>query len=104
MRSHIPLTLVVFNNGILGFQKHAELYSFGAHTTAINFAPVDHTMIARACGAEGVRVDDPGELSGVLAKALESDEVTLIEVMTAPDAYPPITLWEGHDAQLLGAS
>jgi acetolactate synthase-1/2/3 large subunit len=104
VRSHIPLTLVVFNNGILGFQKHAELYSFGAHTTAINFAPVDHTMIARACGAQGVRVDDPGELSGVLAKALESDEVTLIEVMTAPDAYPPITLWEGHDAQLLGAS
>ncbi len=51
-----------------------------------------------------MRVDDPGELSDVLAKALESDEVTLIEVMTTPDAYPPITLWEGHDAQLLGVS
>lgn len=104
VRSHIPFTLVLFNNGILGFQKHAELYSFGAHTSAINFAPVDHTMIARACGAQGVRVNDPGELSGVLSKALDSDEITLIEVMTAPDAYPPITLWEGHDARLLGAS
>ncbi len=53
VRSHIPLTLVLFNNGILGFQKHAELYSFGAHTTAINFAPVDHTMIAQSVRSPG---------------------------------------------------
>ena len=58
----------------------------------------DHCMIARACGADAVRVEDPAGLSGVIAKARSSNSVTLIEVMTRP-----VTLWEGHDVQLLGA-
>ncbi len=38
--------LLVLNNGILGYQKHAENVKFGAHTSAVHFSPVDHAMIA----------------------------------------------------------
>jgi acetolactate synthase-1/2/3 large subunit len=103
VRSRLAVTIILFNNGILGYQKHAELYLYSAHTTAIDFLPVDHCMIARACGADAVRVDDPAELAGALSAALVGDSVTLIEVMTEPDAYPSITLWEGHEDALLGA-
>jgi len=103
VRSKIAVTVILFNNGILGFQKHAELYVFDAHTTAIPFAPVDHCMIARACGAEAVYVDNPSQLRSVLAEAIKSEKVTLIEVKTEPDAYPPITLWEGYESRLVGA-
>jgi acetolactate synthase-1/2/3 large subunit len=103
VRANIPITIVLFNNGILGFQKYAELYAFDEYTSAIDFSPVDHCMIARACGAEAVRVKNPDEVGEVLAKALASEVVTLIEVMTDPDAYPPVTLWEGHEERLLGA-
>ena len=57
-RLELPVTVLVLNNGILGYQKHAEEVRFGEHTIAVNFAAVDHAAIARACGVEGVRVEN----------------------------------------------
>src|SRR3712207_9296969 len=52
-RMELPVVLLILNNGILGYQKHAEEVRFGEHTDAIGFAAVDHAAIARACGVEG---------------------------------------------------
>lgn len=101
IRSDLPVTVIVLNNGILGYQKHAELFQFSAYTSAIHFAPVDHAAIARACGANGVRIEDPAQLGPALAKALKSKTATLIDVVTSPDAYPPIRAWEGHEDIIL---
>jgi acetolactate synthase-1/2/3 large subunit len=101
VRERLAVTVIVLNNSILGFQKHAELYNFGAHTSAIDFEPVDHAAIARAVGATGVRISDPADIGPALEKALASDTVTLLDVLTDPDAYPPITAWSGHDDILL---
>ena len=90
-RMQLPVVLIVLNNGILGYQKHGETVVFGEHTDAVFFAPVDHAAIARACGCEGVRIDDPEQLLPALRTALSADRLTLIEVMTDPDAKPPIT-------------
>lgn len=79
---------------ILGFQKHVELVQFGEHTTATDFAPVDHAAIARACGAEAVRIETPPDLAPALAKALDSGSTWLVEVRCDPDARPPITAWD----------
>jgi acetolactate synthase-1/2/3 large subunit len=101
VRCEIPVTVILFNNGILGFQKHAELFVFNEHTTAIPFSNVDHCAMARACGAEAVRVESSSQLSEVLRSALEIPRVTLIEIMTEPDAYPPITLWDQSHERLV---
>ncbi|MCW2528689.1 MAG: putative acetolactate synthase large subunit [Pseudonocardiales bacterium] len=101
MRENLPITLILFNNSILGFQKHAELNQFGAYTTAIPFTPVDHAAIARAAGADGMRVEDPDQLGAVLKEALGSSRTTLIEIMTDPNAYPPITAWQGKEGILI---
>ncbi|RWM14250.1 MAG: acetolactate synthase catalytic subunit [Mesorhizobium sp.] len=95
VRMGIPVTVVVLNNGILGFQKDAETVKFGAYTTACHFAAVDHAAIARACGCEGIRVEDAAALPEVLKRALVAERPTLIEVMTDPDAHPPISLFAG---------
>jgi acetolactate synthase-1/2/3 large subunit len=100
VRERLPVTIILFNNAVLGFQKHAELVQYGAHTSAVELGPVDHAAIARACGADAVRVDDPAELAGVLARAVASDRTTLIEVMTDPAAHPPITAWEGRESAI----
>ncbi len=94
VRMQIPLTVILLNNSILGFQKHSELVQFSRHTHSIDFDPVDHVAVARACGAAGVRVEKPTEFADALREALDSDVPTLIEVITDPDAYPPITAWE----------
>ena len=52
-RLELPIVTIVLNNGILGYQKHAEEVKFGEHTKAVNFTAVDHAAIARACGVLG---------------------------------------------------
>ncbi|MFF0223578.1 thiamine pyrophosphate-dependent enzyme [Streptomyces sp. NPDC004629] len=95
VRMGLPITVVVLNNAILGYQKHSELHQFATHTDAIDFAPVDHAAIAAACGARGVRVESAAELAATLRAALASPVATVLDVITDPDAYPPISAWDG---------
>jgi acetolactate synthase-1/2/3 large subunit len=95
-RNRLSVVVTVLNNQILGYQKHAEDVLFGAHTSAIYFEPVDHAAIARACGLSGVRVEDPAEYGPALDRALAADATTVIDVITDPAAYPPITAFEGR--------
>ncbi|HEV7415711.1 MAG TPA: acetolactate synthase catalytic subunit, partial [Tianweitania sediminis] len=93
-RMGLPVTVIVLNNGILGFQKHAELVKFGAHTVAIDFAPVDHAAIAQATGCKGVRIETREEFAQALREALSSETATVLDVITSADAYPPISVFE----------
>jgi acetolactate synthase-1/2/3 large subunit len=95
-RNRLNVVVTVLNNQILGYQKHAEDVLFGAHTSAIYFEPVDHAAIARACGLNGVRVEDPAEYGPALDRALAADTATVIDVITDPAAHPPITSFEGR--------
>jgi acetolactate synthase-1/2/3 large subunit len=94
-RMGIQLTVIVLNNGILGYQKDAETVKFGAYTTACHFAPVDHAAIARSCGCNGIRLEAASDVLSTLRVALESQKPTLIEIMTDPNARPPISLYDG---------
>jgi len=90
------VVLAVLNNEILGFQKHAEDSRYGAHTTAVYFNSVDHAKVAEAAGCRGVRVTDPADFGPAVeeAFALTDRTTTVIDVMSDPDAYPPITVFE----------
>lgn len=95
-RMGIKVTLLLLNNGILGYQKHAENVKFGEHTSAVDFYPVDHAAIARSCGCMGVRVSDPAQLAKALEDAAKSEVTTLIEIMTDENAFPPITFYTAN--------
>ncbi|QEK90775.1 acetolactate synthase catalytic subunit [Achromobacter insolitus] len=97
-RMGIKVTLVVINNGILGFQKHAENVKFGTHTSAVHFHPVDHAAVARAAGCLGVRIEAPADLAGALREARRAELTTLIEVMCDENAFPPITFFTAEQA------
>ena len=94
-RMGINVVLTVLNNGVLGYQKDAEDVKFGRHTSACSFADVDHRRIAEACGCLGLRVEKAEEYGDALGAALEAERPSLIEVMTDPQAYPPLTLFDG---------
>ncbi|HEX2944239.1 MAG TPA: acetolactate synthase catalytic subunit, partial [Rhodopila sp.] len=95
-RLKLPITVIVLNNGILGYQKHAEDVIFGEHTDAVDFTAVDHAAIARACGVAGHRVERGEDVGAVLDTAFASNEPALIDVVTDPDAKPPISFYAGH--------
>lgn len=95
VREAIPLTLIVLNNSQLAMQKHGEGIGFGRTTSAIEFCQVDHAAVARSVGAEGVRVEDPKQLASELEKAITSNKVCLIDVISSSNAFAPLSLFSG---------
>ena len=94
-RLGIVVTVIVLNNQILGYQQHAEDVLYGAHTDACALSAVDHAAIARACGCNGVRIEQPGDFAPALQNAMASNVTTVLDVIIDPRAYPPLTLYEG---------
>lgn len=94
-RMKVKVVIIIINNQILGYQWHAEDVMYGAHTDACQLAPVDHAAIARACGCDGVRIENPTDFKPALERALRSSMTTVIDVMIDPKAHPPLTLYEG---------
>ncbi|WP_316978284.1 acetolactate synthase catalytic subunit [Shumkonia mesophila] len=95
-RMGLNVVVAVLNNQILGYEKHAEKVLFGAYTDVCEFSPVDHAAIARACGCEGVRIEDPADFLPALKTAFAADRPTLLDVITDERAYPPISMYEGQ--------
>ena len=92
-RHGIRVVVAVMNNGILGYQKHAEDAGLGRHTNVCDFVDVDHAAIARACGVKGLRLERAGDIAGVIAEALATDGPVLIDVIADPAAMPPVTVF-----------
>ena len=103
-RHGIAVNVTVLNNQTLGYQRHAEDVLFGAHTSAVDFAPVDHAAIARACGLQGIRVTEAAGYGDALRLALEMPGTTVIDALVDPDAHPPITLFENKTISRWSAS
>jgi acetolactate synthase-1/2/3 large subunit len=96
-RRKTPIILTVLNNSCLGYQKDAEDVKFGRHSTACYFTAVDHAAIARASGCRGVRVEKASDYLPALREALGCNETTVLDVITDPMAYPPVTFFDGLD-------
>jgi pyruvate dehydrogenase (quinone) len=76
----LPVKVVVFNNGTLGFieleQKSTGFLDFGTEFKNPNFA-----TMAEAAGIRGIRLEDPAEVSGGIAAALAHDGPVLIDAV-----------------------
>lgn len=90
VRLGLKVTLIVLNNGVLGYVKCSEKLRYGKNSTSVDIAPIDHAALARACGFRGIRIDHAAELPPALEQARASEASTLIEVMSSGDC-PPIT-------------
>jgi acetolactate synthase-1/2/3 large subunit len=95
VRMRVPVTVIVLNNGVLAYQRDAEIVKFGGYTSACHLAPVDHAAIARACGAQSIRIDEAKDIHDALAGSLRSEKPSLIEVITDSEAHPPLSLFDG---------
>ena len=89
-RHGIQVVIAVMNNGVLGYQRHAEDALLGRHTNVCDFKPVDHALIAQACGLKGIRVERPEEIADAIRVAMECSSAVLLDVMVDPDAMPPV--------------
>src|SRR6201987_2888080 len=61
----LPVKVVIFNNGVLGFVA-LEMKASGFIETGVDLQNPDFAAMARAMGIHGVRVDDPGDLPNAI--------------------------------------
>jgi thiamine pyrophosphate-dependent acetolactate synthase large subunit-like protein len=85
------IVVAVMNNGVLGYQKHAEDAGLGRHTNVCDFAPVDHAAIAEACGVKGIRLERAQDIATAIREALAADTTVLIDILADPNAMPPVS-------------
>jgi acetolactate synthase-1/2/3 large subunit len=101
VREEIPLTLIVLNNSQLAMQRHGENLGFARSTAAgIKFARVDHAAVAQSVGAAGIRIENPDHFAPALERAMTSNNVTVLDVVTSADAFAPLRIFDGQSAKL----
>ncbi len=85
------ILMIVLNDGAFGqtFMQQTNIYG---HTYGTSFKSPDFAGIATACGAEGIRVTDPGDIEAALRQGLAATKhkPALVEVMVAKRPYPKI--------------
>jgi pyruvate dehydrogenase (quinone) len=86
----LPVKIVIFNNGVLGFVA-MEMKASGFIETGVDLKNPDFAAMARAMGIHAVRVEDPGELQNAIRDVLAHDGPAVLDVVTATQelSMPP---------------
>ena len=79
--SKLPIKIVIFNNGLLGFVD-IEMKAGGFLPTGTRLDNPDFASMAESMGMYGVRVKEPGQLRSAIAAAFAHDGPALIDVLT----------------------
>ncbi len=116
VRHGAKAVFIVSNNAAWNIERYDQEFNYGGRVVGTTLRHSDYAAMARALGAHGERVEDPGELAGALARALENAPA-VIDVVTSRDAvssdaqkglgfvpdYQPLTAWDEAERQRRGA-
>jgi sulfoacetaldehyde acetyltransferase len=89
VRESIPVTAVVFNNGQWGAEKKNQIDYYGDRYVGTNLENASFAAIARAMGADGVTIDQAGEVGDALRAATSSGRCTVVELMVDQELAEP---------------
>jgi sulfoacetaldehyde acetyltransferase len=89
VREAIPVTAVVFNNGQWGAEKRNQIDFYGSRFLGTNLENPSFAEVARAMGAQGVRIDHPDQVGDALREATASGRPTVLEVLVTQDLVEP---------------
>jgi len=77
---NLPVKVVIFNNGVLGFVA-LEMKVSGFVETGTDLQNPDFAAMARAMGIHAVRVEDPGDLPNAVRDVLAHDGPAVLDVV-----------------------
>ncbi|MGE5826777.1 MAG: acetolactate synthase [Micromonosporaceae bacterium] len=88
-RQHLPVVIVVGNNGIWGLEKHPMRNMYGYDVAADLQPGLRYDDVVRALGGAGETVQTCAELGPALRRAFAAGVPYLVNVLTDPeDVYP----------------
>jgi acetolactate synthase-1/2/3 large subunit len=96
-RARAPITYVVFSNSNFGWIKASQFAGTEKRYYNVDFDRVDQAAVAAAYGVKSWKVEDPGDLEGVLKEAIEHDGPTLVDVVcqALEESRAPVRRWMG---------
>lgn len=80
-QSKLPIKILIFNNGLLGFVD-IEMKASGFLPTGTRLDNPDFAGMAESMGIYGVRVEDPQQLKSAISTAFAHDGPAVIDVLT----------------------
>jgi acetolactate synthase-1/2/3 large subunit len=99
----IPAVWLIWNNYAYASIRDLQLGLFAKREIATSFVRErdgalvnpDFVALARACGADGLRVERPGDLAAALEHALRAEAPFVLDVQVDRDVRPPsVGTWE----------
>ena len=78
MRLQIPIVILIWNDAGYGLIEWKQMHQF-QRSSHVDFTNPDFVKYAESFGAAGYRVSGPGQLQGILKKALAQPTVTIID-------------------------
>ena len=84
VRYELPVVVIVFNNGIYALEQH-KMQKTGMVPFGTDVAVPDFVKFAKACGAEGIRVEEPERLADVLKKAMVLNKPVVMDIVVNQD-------------------
>jgi acetolactate synthase-1/2/3 large subunit len=99
----IPAVWVIWNNFAYGGIRDIQMGMLAKREIATSFVREkdgrlinpDFVALARACGADGIRVERPGDLAGALEHAIRAGAPFVLDVHVDRDIRPPgVGTWE----------
>jgi sulfoacetaldehyde acetyltransferase len=92
VRERIPVTAVVFHNGQWGAEKKNQVDFYGRRFVGSNLQNPNFAELARAMGAEGIRVEHADQVGAALqaaCKAQSEGKTTVLEMMVSQELGDP---------------
>jgi pyruvate dehydrogenase (quinone) len=84
----LPIKVVVIKNNSLGMIKWEQMVFLGNPEYGCDLQPIDFAAFARACGATGYTVADPGQCGAILDEALALDGPVIVDAIVDPFTPP----------------
>jgi pyruvate dehydrogenase (quinone) len=83
----LPIRIFVVSNYTLGMIKWEQMVFLGNPEYGCALQPIDFAAVARACGATGLRLEEPGDCDRVIAEALRTPGPVVVDAIVDP--YEP---------------
>lgn len=88
---NIPVIWIILKNNRLGAIHDVQALSYQGRISASEFNEIDFVSIAKAFGAQGLKVERPEDIASTLREALDFNGPVIIEAIIDPEEKFPLT-------------
>lgn len=88
VKYQLPVKVMIIKNNSLGQIKWEQMVFLGNPEFGCDLQPVDFAAAARAFGASGFTIEDPGECGAILDQALATPGPVVVEAVVDPFEPP----------------